>query len=301
MSTRTALVTGGTGFVGRHVVRHLLNAGWKVDSIVRPESDRSVLTVLDASVTLHEHAGSTESMLRILREVNPDVVFHLASLFLSEHQPKDIDQLIQSNLLFGAQLVEAMSQTSTTLMVNTGTSWQHYENRDYSPVNLYAATKKAYEDLLQYYVEARGLQVITLKLYDTYGPDDPRPKLVNLLRRVIAGNHPLTMSPGEQLIDLVHVDDVARAFLVATARLLSGAVANHERYAVSSGQALPLRQLIEKIQQICGRTFPIDWGGRPYRAREVMDLWQGLPLPGWQATTSLHSELAQILCGHPDK
>lgn len=77
---------------------------------------------------------------------------------------------------------------------------------------------------MQYYIEASGLRVITLKLFDTYGPDDPRPKLMNLIQRMAMDNQPLAMSPGEQQIDLVHVEDVVRAFMVASERLLAGEV-----------------------------------------------------------------------------
>ena len=68
-----------------------------------------------------------------------------------------------------------MKEVGVKILVNTGTSWQHYENKDYSPVNLYAATKQSFEAILQYYVEVASLKAITLKLFETYGLDDPRP------------------------------------------------------------------------------------------------------------------------------
>jgi nucleoside-diphosphate-sugar epimerase len=296
MNRRRALVTGATGFVGRHLTRHLLNTGWQVDAIVRPSSNRAPLADLSA-VHIHQHTGTAASMQAIVEKAKPDIVFHLASLFLSEHQADDVERLVQSNLLFGTQLVEAMTQTGVTKLVNTGTAWQHFQGQDYSPVNLYAATKQAFETLLQYYVEARGLRVITLKLHDTYGPDDPRPKLIQLLRRIATENHPLGMSPGEQLIDLVHIDDVVTAFQVASERLMNEQGNPHERYSVSSGLPLTLRQLVKEVEQILGRALPINWGARPYRQRETMHLWTGQALPGWEPATDLRSGLANILRG----
>ena len=292
MTARCALVTGATGFVGQHLVRHLQRAGWQVDVIVRSTSDTTALKDQPEPVSFYEYDNSMDSVLSILAESKPDVVFHLASLVLSEHQPDDITPLIQSNLLFGVQLVEAMTQVGVTSLINTGTFWQHYEGRAYSPVNLYAATKQAFEDLLQYYIEAQTLRVITLKLYDTYGPDDPRPKLINLLRRLASDGQALAMSPGEQQIDLTHVDDVSRAFLVAADRFIQGVASGHERYAISSGQPLELRAVVDKIQRILGRKLPIEWGERPYRTREVMQTWRGSSLPGWEPMISLESWLA---------
>jgi nucleoside-diphosphate-sugar epimerase len=174
-SARVALVTGATGFVGSHLVPRLVRAGWQVHVVSRVNS-----RVPDApeffQVKMHTHDGTTEGMIRLIGDAKPVVVFHLASLFLSQHEASDVERLVVSNVLFGNQLLEAMKTHGVSHLINTGTSWQHYENKAYSPVNLYAATKQAFESLLQYYVEAHGLRAITLKLSDTYGPHDPRPE-----------------------------------------------------------------------------------------------------------------------------
>ena len=292
---RVALVTGATGFIGSHLTRRLVQDGWQVHIVSRAGSH--LPNVLEFSeVTNHVHDGSTESMVDLVRNAKPDVVFHLASLFLSGHGPKDVAGLIQSNVLFSTQLLEAMSETGVIGLVNTGTSWQHYENRGYSPVNLYAATKQAFEAILQYYIEARSMKAITLKLFDTYGPNDPRPKLLHLLEKVARSNEPLAMSPGEQLIDLVHVDDVISAYLIAAQRLLSSQVNKYESYAVSSGRPLPLKDLVGIYEEMVGSTLPIRWGERPYRKREVMETWnRGNLMPGWQPAVSLKDGLSQLM------
>lgn len=304
MTGRVALVTGGTGFVGSHLVRRLVSENWQVHVIIRPGSDSSELSEQQNQLLLHVHDGSIASMQQITDEAKPDVVFHLASLFLSEHQSQDIEPLVTSNLLFGTQLVEAMSKAGVNRLINTGTSWQHYESRDYSPVNLYAATKQAFEAVSQYYVEARGLRVITLKLYDTYGMDDPRPKLLNLLKSVAETGQRLDMSSGEQLIDLVHINDVVEAYIVAAQRLLSDEVVGCEQYAISSGQSLPLKELVMYIDSILKKKLEINWGGKKYRDREVMEVWSSGPqLPNWVPNITIGEGLVEaFLCnsGMPD-
>ena len=286
---RTALVTGGTGFIGSNLIKKLISTGWIVHAIVRQKSDLKALAICVDKITLHEHDGSTESLVKIFAASKPDVVFHLASLFLSGHTPKDVAQLIQSNVLFSTQLVEAMNENGVKNLVNTGTSWQHYENKDYSPVNLYAATKQAFEAILQYYVEAKSFKAITLKLFDTYGPDDTRTKLFHLLEQVAKSQEPLAMSPGEQLIDLVHVDDVIEAYLIAAERLLCGLVSSHECYTVSTGSPVSLKDLVRIYEEVTKIKIRIQWGGRPYRTREVMMPWLlNQSLHGWQPKISLH-------------
>ncbi|GAH74036.1 unnamed protein product, partial [marine sediment metagenome] len=205
---RIALVTGATGFVGSHLVRRLIKDGWEAHIITRSSSSLAQLEDVCNKIIVHRHDGTTNSMINIVKGVKPEIVFHLASLFLAQHTSEDIERLVQSNLLFGVQLAEAMTLQGVTKLVNTGTSWQHFQNEPYNPVCLYAATKQAFKDMLKFYVEASELKVITLKLFDTYGPDDPRPKLFTLLRKVADEQTELAMSPGEQLIDLVYIDDV---------------------------------------------------------------------------------------------
>jgi nucleoside-diphosphate-sugar epimerase len=287
-SEKSALVTGAAGFVGSHLVRRLLAGGWTVHAVDQPGAVLLLLEDVLDRITLKLHDGATESLQRIVEQSRPNVVFHLASLFLSQHGPGEVEPLIRSNVLLGAQLLEAMKCSGCVNLVNTGTSWQHGTNGEVGPVNLYAATKQAFEELVRHYADATPLRAVTLKLFDTYGPCDPRPKLFTLLRRVAATGEPLEMSPGEQLIDLVYIDDVVDAFLAAAELLLAGTIHQHECYAVSSGAPLRLRDLVGSYGRITGNSLSIRWGGRPYREREVMVPWNnGRPVPGWRARVGL--------------
>lgn len=291
---RVALVTGASGFVGSHLTRRLVRDGWQVHILHRAES---VLpdTPEFAHVSSHVYLGSTQSAVECMAQVKPDMVFHLASLFLSQHQTKDIEALIHSNVLFGSQLLEAMKVHQVANFINTGTSWQHYHNEGYNPVCLYAATKQSFEAILEYYVQACGIKAITLKLYDTYGPGDARPKLFHLLKTAAASGKPLDMSAGEQLIDMVHIDDVVEAYLIAAQRLFDGKVLQHERYAVSSGQPMPLRKLVEVYAEVSKQAVPVNWGARPYRQREVMTPYnRGDRLEGWAPKIPLEEGLGRM-------
>lgn len=293
---KKALVTGATGFIGSRLVRGLLRDGWQVDALVRPTSTLVRLSGVDKEIGLLLFDGKTTTMLELVVNSSPDVVFHAASLFVSEHQPEQIESLIRSNVLLGTQLLEAMAKAGCKYLVNTSTSWEHYENKDYSPVNLYAATKRAFQDILQFYVEANGIRAITLKLFDTYGPDDPRPKLINLLLQAAATGEPLSLSPGEQKLNLVHVDDVVAAYSIAAQRLLEGRVHGHEVYGVGGGRPISLRQLVTLVEQVSGKKLNIKWGGRPYRKREVMEPASTYPLlPGWVPRWSLEAGLKSCI------
>ena len=287
------LLTGGRGFVGRHLVRRLALDGYQCHLLVRSPSPAHIEGAHGEHV--RGESADEQELADLLEKVRPDVVVHLASLFLATHKPEQVAPLVLSNVLFGTRLLEAMSLARVPCFLNAGTFWQHYQQADYDPVCLYAATKQAFEDIAEFYVRARGLQCVTLQLFDTYGPDDPRPKLFSLLLRSSQEGTELEMSPGEQQLDLVHISDVVSAFSLAIQRLLDGRVSGHEKYAVSSGRLLPLREVVRIFQTVSQRELRIVWGARPYRHREVMEPWKhGQPLPGWQPRVKLEDGLRSL-------
>jgi len=295
MDKRRALITGATGFVGSHLSRALVRESWEVHAVVPQHASLEPIRDIGDTLKVHIHDGNAARLVEIVENNQPDVVFHLASQFIVEHKAEEIEALILSNILFGTHLVEAMSVRDVKYLVNTGTSWQHFENRDYDPVNLYAATKEAFEAILRFYMNVRGLRIITLKLFDTYGPNDSRPKIFALLRKMMNQKEPLAMSPGNQLLDLTYIDDVVDAYLCVANRLLEGRVSGHEQYAVSSGRTVSLRELVAIYQQETKSIVPVQWGGRPYRQREVMVPWdRGEPPPGWRPRVPLTEGLKKL-------
>jgi nucleoside-diphosphate-sugar epimerase len=291
MTKRRALVTGASGFVGSQLARRLVEEGWEVHVLLRAGSSLDALAPVIDALTVHRFGGTTIELVDLVRAAQPDAVFHLAAVFLAQHQPEEIDTLVQANILFPTQLLEAMAANGVRLLVNTGTAWQHFENRDYDPVNLYAATKQAFEALLAYYVNAGGFSVATLALFDTYGPHDPRPKLMSALWKAAASGQALSMSGGEQLLDMVYIDDVIDAYL-ATERALRDAGPVQLHYGVSSGAPLTLKELVAAFEAALGVHVQVGWGERPYRPRETMQPWTRFEAPpGWQPRMQLKEGL----------
>ena len=194
------------------------------------------------------------------------------------------------------QLCEAIACHGATKLINVGTAWQNYLNRNYDPVNLYAATKQAMEVIIDYYANARGVGCVTLRLCDTYGEGDTRKKIFNLLEKAISEKKKLSMSPGSQLIDFVYVNDVVSAFCVAAERVLNMDVSKHEVFAVRSGKPWRLRDVIDLYLKIRGEVVEIEWGGRPFRTREFLQEWDaGEVLPGWRPSVSLEEGLNRLI------
>lgn len=285
---RSALITGATGYIGSHLVKRLLADGWRVHIIIRSTSSCRLLDEYLPRLTTHIHDGSTDGMLEIMASAKPHVVYHLAAMSASGHQAADVEQMINSNVLFSTQILEAMYRVGIERFVNAESFWQHGDgSAEYSPTCLYAATKQAFHEILVYYADIGAINAISLILYDTYGADDPRKKLFPLLQKTAREGIRIDMTPGEQLVDYTHVDDVASAFVHASQLLQSPQYQGVHTYAVSSGSRMELRQLVDMIVRETGLPVQINWGGRPYRANEVMKPWPGEILPGWKPQVDL--------------
>ncbi len=295
------LMTGITGFIGHHLGERLVNDGHEVYAIVRPTSKINELSEnLRRNVKFLTY-DKDNTVLDIITDLcvddrRPDVVYHLATNFMNAHRFEDIQDLIQSNITFGTELLDAMVANNVYNFINVGTFTQHYDDAEYSPVNLYAATKECFEGIIKYYAEARNLKCIALHLFDTYGADDKRGKILGLLKKISESGETLKMSPGGQLMDLVYVDDVVEAF-VAAGKLLAACKYDYcDTYGVSSTKPIPLREVVKIFESVAGKKLSIEWGGRPYRAREVMVPWKSYKLlPGWTPKISLQEGIKKFL------
>lgn len=288
------LVTGAGGFVGRHLVSALRVEGHEVACLVRKPNE---LPADWADLPQGQAEPTGQGVRALCASFRPQVVVHLAALYVTEHRYEDIAPLIEANLLLGAYLLEAMRECGCNAMVWAGTSWQHYQDADYKPVNFYAATKQALSTLAEYYLDVVGLRLLELHLYDSYGEDDPRKKLINLLKHSAQAADNLAMSLGEQRMHLVHVDDVAKGFVLACRQVLEQAPGERRVYRLPSNHPISLRELVERFNAVCSdKEVCVAWGARPYRTREVFQPWENAPvLPGWRPTIDLDWGLSRFL------
>ena len=293
------IVTGATGYIGSHVVRHLLSEGWDVAIIAQPEFGYANIADIKSKLAVFEYDGRIESMIDFIDSRKADVVMHLAAAVITNPSPQQVSTIIDANIRFGSELLEAMKYSTTRLFISTGSYWQNYDGTEkYNPVDLYAASKEAFEKIVKYYVEAHGFRHINLRLFDVYGEDDIRPKLWTLLRDIAGTGKSLDISAGEQLLDMVHVDDVARAYDAAYHYLKDNPEVHNEVFGVYTGKMKLLKDIVSLYNSIIGKPMILNWGARPYKQREVMVPYNGYKcLPNWEALVSIENGLTKFNTG----
>ncbi|GAA2037116.1 NAD(P)-dependent oxidoreductase [Pseudokineococcus marinus] len=289
------LVTGASGFVGRHVVRELRAAGAVVSAVDRTEHPDVPTTLGDL-----RDAGVRE------RSVVPglDAVVHLAaitSVLGSVEQPAETTDL---NVVATAGLLElcrergvgAFVLASTNAVVGDvgagadgrGTITEALPLRPLTP---YGATKAAGEMLLSGYAGAFGLRAPVVRLTNVYGPG-MRAKdsfVPRLMRAAAEGRGVVVYGDGEQRRDLVHVHDAARALAQAALGWPSGPV------IVGGARSYTVNEMVAAAREATGAPIPVDH--QPARPGEmpavVVDVSRARSL-GYAPSTALAEGMATV-------
>jgi nucleoside-diphosphate-sugar epimerase len=288
------LMTGSTGYIGSHLYSKLKESNYDIKVVLNKNPIVYSETFVEEK-DIHTYVNHYK-LKEFITSFNPDLCIHLASSQSEDESLESIENLINSNLKFSTELINSLSLSSCRKFINTGTSWQHYESVVYNPVNLYAATKQAFQDILVYYAEAFDFRIITLKLFDTYGPNDHRKKIINLLLNQIKSDQPLKLTPGNQLINLIHVDDIVEAYMIAIDLIVKNSEEKITEYGVSAEETITIKALAELIEKLSRKNLNIIFGGVNYRNREVFTPWKSFNLlPGWKPKIELDAGLKEML------
>jgi nucleoside-diphosphate-sugar epimerase len=288
-----ALVTGGNGYVGSHLILELLRSSVEVHAIANCRTDK--LSALLPESCIHPIGNDIRAVTNLVTKLAPGTIYHLATVY---KEPPDLDDLVamlNSNIALGAALLYGASRCDPhPAFVNLGTYWQFGDDANaHSPNTFYAASKQAMHDLLVYFRHVQGIHAVTLVLYEIFGPDDPRPKLWTQLAKVTAGST-FPVTEGRQYIELVHVDDTVRAILFAAKRLTNGSLPE-PIYSVRSENRMTLRTLLEEIHDRAGMDIRFEWGAIKYLPSQIFSPWITAPLPGWEPNVSPVEGIVKLL------
>ncbi len=183
------------------------------------------------------------------------------AVYTTAHDEKAIPQLLESNLTLGTCLLEGMSAVGCRRLVYATTVTTHCTGAEYRPLTLYAATKQAFSDLVEFYTSSGLLSAAAVMISDTYGPGDLRPKVLNLIRRAALAQTPLDLTSGRQLYDAVYIDDAVQGFMQATAALDGGP--GHHFFQLFHEAPRSLRDTAALMLQVNNIAPELNWGARP--------------------------------------
>jgi UDP-glucose 4-epimerase len=233
-----AVVTGGSGFLGSFVCERLQERGHEVvvvDTVPpkwTPSLDWHRLDVVDDAIV-------TE-----IAALRPDAIVHLAGLLGTSETFGWPQETIRVNTIGTVNVLEACRRVGASYVgVETGTPW----------LSPYAISKRAATDFARGYNRAFGLRTSVLKVFNAYGPRQDGTGRVNKIVPRFAVNailgRPLPIfGSGDQVIDVMHAEDVAECF----ARAVESAPGEGEIVEVGSGVPITVHEVADRILEIAG-------------------------------------------------
>ncbi len=315
---RRVLVTGADGFIGSHLFERLLADGAEVRALCQYNSNSSLgwLDTIDpdglasADIRLGDirDAGFVRSLLD-----DVDTVFHLAALIAIPFSYVAPNSFVETNVVGTLNVLEAARAHQTPRVVNTSTS-EVYGTPATTPITVdhplqaqspYAATKVAADQLCHAYAMSFGVNVATLRPFNTFGPRQSlRAIIPTILAQMLAGADTITLGSLAPRRDFTFVTDTVDGFVrIGTAPTEPGTVIQ-----LGTGVAPSIAELVELCREVTGSEAVVvtdDQRIRP-EASEVQHLLsdpsEALRLLGWRPTTELDDGLrrtAEWLEGSP--
>jgi nucleoside-diphosphate-sugar epimerase len=261
------IVTGSTGFIGRNLIPALLKENNQVLELTRSEEKSESL--FGESTVKFQITDEQDALKIVVEQFNPEIVIHLAAMLTSSDEYESMHRLIDSNIVFLCRILDALKGTKLELFINTGT-FAEYFNGDMvnEPAYLYAATKTASRSFVDYYSKAYKFKQVTVIPYTVYGGKESQKKIIDIIIDSIFSDIPIDLTPGDQILDFIHIDDVIKLFLRVIEK--EDFLPSKSNIFAGTGKGTSLKQLAKIIEDKTGKKTNINWGGKPYRPTDVM-------------------------------
>lgn len=258
----TITLTGATGFVGRQILRNLLDRGCSVRVLVRDPSRlqdiwaRGALEVVQTPDLFAEIPGRLEELLE-----GSETLVHAAWHVKPGHYTSPLNLACLTGTL---NLAQAFAAVGGKRFVGVGTSVEYDPSAGLmttdtrlAPNTLYGACKASAFEVLRYFLGAEGVSFAWCRIFNLYGEGADELGLVSYIRRQLEAGQEVLLTRGDQVRDFLDVKDAAGMIADVTLGQQQGAV------NICSGEAVTVRQLAERIADEYGRRELLRFGARP--------------------------------------
>lgn len=295
MASETVLITGATGFLGSNLVKNFVNKRYKVIILKRSTSD--IYRINEVFDKVISYDVDSVSIQQAFIENDIDVVIHTACNYGRSNE--SLTKIVQTNILFGLEVLESSIKFSTDTFINTDT----FSNTNFvlqKHLNVYARTKKQFVEWLQ--MKSTEIQLINMKLEHMYGPEDNITKFVPwVISQLRSEVEEIKLTKGIQKRDFIFVDDVVSAFEMVLNNKLK--LSGYTEFDTGTGILISLKEFVKKIKSVYeaiegNTTTRLNFGAIPYKDDEMMSVNTNnkkLLELGWEPLIGVEEGLRKII------
>jgi UDP-glucose 4-epimerase len=280
---KRALITGGAGLIGSHIADRLVAEGYQeivvLDNFTRGRRQNLEEAVEAGNVTIIDGDLQDRELLKDVME-GIDIVFHEAAIRITQcaEEPRLAHDILATgtfNICEAAvrAKVKRVVYASSASIYGQASEFPTTEaHHGYGNRTIYGAVKLYGEGLLRSFYEMYGLNYVALRYFNVYGPRMDAfgvytEVMIRWMERLEVGKPCLILGDGNQTMDFVHVNDVARANAMAASSSITDDVIN-----IASGTETSLTQLAEALGRVMGVSLPPEYGP----ARKATPVWRRL-------------------------
>lgn len=245
----TVLVTGGMGFVGQYVVQSLVGHQFPVVSYNRDYADQTIEGVTLVQGELYD----VPRLLQTIERYNVTLLVHTAAMSHPELSIGMPTATVVANIEGTVHVLEAARMTGIrrTVLFSSECVYGHHpgpitEDSPFNALTPYAATKIAGEYLSQVYSSLYGLDIVTLRIVEVYGPKNKMPQILrDIIRSALDKGKFVLETGGDHMCHFVHARDVAECVVRAL-----GTDSRSKVFNITSGEVWSVREAAKMIQRL---------------------------------------------------
>jgi len=265
---KRVLITGGSGFIGKHLQKALYNYGAFVTIIDKNLPYAKSINTIKCDICDYKN------LEKAIRDISPEIVFHLAANINRASEFDIIRNMISVNLIGTLNLFESLKNISSCRsIIVAGTSEEYGNNqvpfKEYykeDPISPYSFSKVSVSYLSKMLFNVYKLPIIVLRPTLAYGPGQKETMFIPALIKTFLRNERFIMTPGEQTRDFIFIDDLVNAYM------LTGVSEGHfgEIFNIGSGKEYKIKDIAYRIASFLNKRNFLKIGAKDYRKSEIM-------------------------------
>jgi dTDP-D-glucose 4,6-dehydratase len=241
------LITGASGFIGNNFLEKFSNnSSFYYIFLKNTKKNKKFKNSFKDKNKKFIFFKNNSEIYTSINKLKINFFINFATYYTKDNNFKNTEQLIKSNILFPSLILESINKKYLKKVITFGSMQEHYQNKDYMPDCLYAATKKSLDKLFFFHkIKLTKIKFYNLKFYETYNTNDKRKKLVPIIKKNYINNLTTALASKTLNLNFLHVDDVCRAVnIIINKNIKSG------EYQIQAKKFSNPKKLIDKFNKI---------------------------------------------------
>ena len=284
---KTIIITGSSGFIGSNLVNSLSKTNKLILLLRVKKSSKKIKYIFNKNISFNYFKNNIE-LKNILNKIKASSLIHCATHYIKNHQSNDISKIITSNIELGTIILDNLNIMGVKNFINFSTVWEDYDGIKNNPNNLYAASKQAFEKIINYYqINNSKTNFYNLMISDTFGENDERQKLISILKKNISKKKTTIIASKNLFINLLNVSDIVSGI----SNLLRNKIKSG-KYRLINNKKIKAIDLVQQIQKTKKSKIKIKWLSTKIINEKI---YKYDSLPNWKAKNSNINDLVKFI------